>query len=79
MARPKLNCRVERISLRLSLREGRDDDLILFFESVPPNQRASAVTAALRSGGVALGSVAGSSFSEAEKAELFGVLDEMEW
>lgn len=40
------------ISMRLPLRSGEDDDLIKWFESLPPRGRAKAVKTALRSGGV---------------------------
>jgi hypothetical protein len=39
-----------RILIRLTLRPGRDDDLIAFFENLPPGHRASAVMTAMRSG-----------------------------
>lgn len=80
MARPKLECAVKRISLRLSLREGVDDDLIEFFGSIPSNRRAKAVTAALRLGGVnAIETAEDDVFSKDEENELLGALDEMEW
>lgn len=52
MARPLLDCTVHQFRLTLSLREGEDDDLITFFERLPPRGRARAVIAALRQGGV---------------------------
>lgn len=52
MARPSLDCTVHQFKLTLSLREGEDDDLIAFFERIPPRGRARAVVTALRQGGV---------------------------
>jgi hypothetical protein len=50
--RPPLTCNVMQIRLTLSLREDRDQDLILFFRDIPERKRALAVKVALRSGGV---------------------------
>ncbi len=44
-----------RILIRLTLRPGRDDDLIAFFEALPPGHRATAVMTAMRSGNLAAG------------------------
>jgi uncharacterized protein with von Willebrand factor type A (vWA) domain len=52
MARPPLDCTVHQFKLTLSLREGEDDDLIDFFDRIPPRGRARAVITALRQGGV---------------------------
>lgn len=38
------------IIVKLSLYPGKDDDLIEFFEGIPPGHRARVVTIALRSG-----------------------------
>ncbi len=38
--------------IHLRLREGEDDDLIGFFESVPKRKRAAALKSALRAGGM---------------------------
>ncbi|MFO7537590.1 MAG: hypothetical protein R6X32_05970 [Chloroflexota bacterium] len=48
--RPSLDCEVHVIRIALSLRTGEDNDLIQWFESLPPRGRSAAVTAALRSG-----------------------------
>jgi len=52
--RPPLDCKVVVVQLKMRLREGADDDLIHFFGAIPAEsrQRASAVKAALRAGGV---------------------------
>ena len=52
--RPKLDCKVHQIRFTLSLREGEDDDLLLFFSDIPERRRAAALKAALRAGGVSL-------------------------
>ncbi len=41
------------VQIKLSLRPGRDDDLIAFFDGLPPRGRAVAVMAAMRSGNLA--------------------------
>ncbi len=38
------------VQIKLSLRPGRDDDLLAFFAAVPAGSRAVAVMAAMRSG-----------------------------
>jgi hypothetical protein len=38
------------VQIKLSLRPGRDDDLIEFFSALPHGSRATAVMAAMRSG-----------------------------
>lgn len=53
MARPRLDCRVRRFYINLTLREGEDDDLIHFFEQVPERQRVKAIKLALRTGDLA--------------------------
>ncbi|MBN1890435.1 MAG: hypothetical protein JW850_20750 [Thermoflexales bacterium] len=50
--RPRLAQASLRISIDLRLRPGEDDDLIAYFQSVPPRQRAPVVKSALRSGGM---------------------------
>ena len=50
MARPKLTVKVHRFDINFRLREGEDDDLIAFFESIPKKGRVRAVKMALRSG-----------------------------
>jgi len=44
-----------RVILTLTLRPGRDDDLIRFFDSIPHRRRAEAVKAVLRGGNLADG------------------------
>lgn len=46
--RPPLECEIIDVQIHLRLREGRDDDLIAFFASLPDGSRASAVMAAMR-------------------------------
>lgn len=79
MGRPKLDCEVRRISLRLSLHLGRDDDLIEFFNAIPTKQRASMVKAALRSGGMTLAIEKIDAFNDAEETDLLNAFAEMEW
>lgn len=50
MPRPKLTCKVFRYDINMRLREGEDDDLIAFFQGIPPKGRVRAVKTALRSG-----------------------------
>jgi hypothetical protein len=52
--RPKLDCHVRQIRVTLSLRDGEDDDLLLFFRGIPNGRRAAALKSALRVGGVFL-------------------------
>ena len=52
--RPKLECPVMQIRVTLSLREGEDDDLLMFFTGIPNGRRASALKMALRAGGTSL-------------------------
>ena len=59
MAAPKLECEVVTLTIRLSLRSGRDDDLIEWFASLGPRTRAKAVATALREGGVRVVEAAG--------------------
>ena len=51
MGRPRLPPAVC-IGIKLTLRSGQDDDLLAFFASIPPAQRAAAVCQALRAGGM---------------------------
>ena len=53
--RPKLKCHVSQVRLTLSLREGEDDDLILFFAHLRNGQRSAVVKSTLRIGGVSPG------------------------
>jgi hypothetical protein len=48
--RPTNEVETIRVHIQLSLRPGRDDDLITFFAALPRGYRASAVMAAMRSG-----------------------------
>ena len=48
--RPPLEEETVYVQIKLSLRPGRDDDLIEFFASLPHGSRATAVMAAMRSG-----------------------------
>ena len=50
MPRRKLTSKVHRFDINMTLREGEDDDLIAFFQSIPKNRRVRAVKTALRSG-----------------------------
>jgi hypothetical protein len=50
--RPKLNTLVTQVYIRLSLREGEDDDLLKAFQSIPQRKRAAFVKASMRSGGL---------------------------
>ena len=56
--RPKLKCQVKQVRVTFSLREGEDDDLLVFFTDIPNGQRAAALKIALRAGGVSLFSAA---------------------
>ena len=48
--RPRLLTQAVVLNLKLRLRPGVDDDLIVFFGQVPPRHRAGAAKAAMRSG-----------------------------
>lgn len=48
--RPPLEEETVYVHVKLSLRPGRDADLIEFFQSLPHGSRATAVMAAMRSG-----------------------------
>ena len=52
--RPKLECQVTQVRVTLSLREGEDDDLLMFFLGIPNGRRAAALKSALRAGGFSL-------------------------
>jgi hypothetical protein len=56
--RPKLECQVLQVRVTLSLREGEDDDLLMFFTGIPNGRRAAALKIVLRAGGVSLFSAA---------------------
>jgi hypothetical protein len=66
--RPRLTGTVVRIKLTLSLREGEHDDLLAWFEAIPPRQRARRILAALRQGGAVL--------RQAEEQEAADLLDD---
>lgn len=51
--RPPLAEPSKRYVITLTLRPGRDDDLIAFLENTPHGHRATAVMAAMRSGNLA--------------------------
>jgi hypothetical protein len=51
--RPPLAEPSQRYVITLTLRPGRDDDLIAFLENTPHGHRATAVMAAMRSGNLA--------------------------
>ena len=48
--RPRSRRQVRIVQVKLRLYSGEDDDLIAFFDSVPPRLRAAMVKLALRSG-----------------------------
>ncbi len=50
--RPREQGEEVEIILHLRLRRGRDDDLIEFFDSIPPRRKVAAVKMALRAGGM---------------------------
>ena len=53
MSRPKTDKVVRHYAIgALHLYEGQDDDLIAFFESLPPRKRRSGLKAAIRAGGM---------------------------
>jgi hypothetical protein len=58
--------------IHLRLRVGEDDDLIAFLSNLPPRRRASALKAAIRTGGMGLG------LAEADRSEdeLLATLDD---
>jgi hypothetical protein len=66
--RPKLNCQVRQVRVTLSLREGEDDDLLMFFTDIPNGQRAAALKIALRVGGVSLFSAAPETNDDIDRA-----------
>lgn len=56
MAAPKKKGKLINLTARFSLREGVDDDLIAFFESIPKGiSRVGALKTALRAGGMGQG------------------------
>jgi hypothetical protein len=53
MARPRKASAVRHYAIgALHLYEGEDDDMIAFFESLPPRKRRAGLKAALRAGGM---------------------------
>ncbi len=58
--------------VHLRLRVGEDDDLITFLRQIPVRRRASAIKAALRSGGMSLNQVA----NDNSEDELLSSLDD---
>ena len=52
--RPKLECQVMQVRVTLSLREGEDDDLLMFFAGIPNGRRAAALKIVLRAGDISL-------------------------
>ena len=73
MARPRLAHTTVRVSLKLSLRPGQDDDLLNFFAHIPPERRAAAVCQALRAGGMQTVELD----QAAEDDELFGLAENL--
>ncbi|MBI9045168.1 MAG: hypothetical protein JEZ06_11830 [Anaerolineaceae bacterium] len=65
--RPPLDCTVTQIHLTLSLHEGRDDDVLIFFSDIPARKRAIAVLAALRAGGIIFNTVKNESKDDFEE------------
>ncbi len=51
--RPRREAEPVVVNVKLTLYGGRDDDLIAFFDSLPPRGRAAAVKMAMRSGNIA--------------------------
>lgn len=72
MARPKQSRPITHYNTKLSLCAGEDDDLITWFESIPPRERAKAIVTALRQGGLTAVSVV-----ETEPTELDAMIDLM--
>ena len=66
-ASPVWDCQVH-----LRLRVGEDDDLIAFLRNLPPRRRATALKAALRTGGMSLVPMA----DDSSDAELFAAIDD---
>lgn len=50
--RPKAEIPSLEFLIHLRLREGEDNDLLAFFNSIPKRRRASAIKSALRAGGM---------------------------
>ena len=55
MGRPKKSARTVVFTVKFSLTEGEDDDLIRFFEDAPARYRAKASMAAMRGGNLGAG------------------------
>ena len=65
--RPRSNRKAQIVQIKLRLYPGEDDDLIAFFDSIPPGLRAAMVKQALRSGAP--------QFEESQDEDLFDALD----
>jgi hypothetical protein len=52
--RPRSSILVTHVYIRLTLREGEDDDLLEAFQNTPARKRAAFVKSAMRSGGLRL-------------------------
>ena len=50
--RPASHAALWETHVHLRLRVGEDDDIIAFFENIPPGRRVSALKSALRAGGM---------------------------
>jgi hypothetical protein len=70
--RPSLGGQTWDCQVHLRLRVGEDDDLIAFLGKIPARRRASAIKAALRSGGMSLNQVVDGNAED----ELLSALDD---
>ena len=68
-----------RIVLTLTLRPGRDDDLIQFFESVPRGRRAEAVKATMRGGNLTDGLAIAQATEVSGQSEIIDALGEWDF
>lgn len=66
MARPRQTQQVITLNTKITLRPGEDDDLLGWFATIPPRERAKAIITALRQGGVTAVSVAYEDTAELE-------------
>ncbi len=73
MARPRLEQPARIYRATLCLREGEDDDLIAFLDSVPARGRAAAIIMAMRAGGVS----AATEHLDVDDQALAAALDDM--
>ena len=48
--RPKLTCQVKQLRTTISLREGEDSDLLMFFSRIPERMLANTIKAILKKG-----------------------------